>query len=62
MNTLYHIIAHLSSAFSHIDKKIVKILDVTYVAHKKKIAEVLNSSAIFIILFARVSCTKLINQ
>ncbi len=42
-------------------KKIVKILDVTYVAHKK-IAEVLNSSAIFIILFARVSCTKLINQ
>ena len=35
-------------------KKIVKILDVTYVAHKK-IAEVLNS-------FARVSCTKLINQ
>ena len=61
MNTLYHIIAHLSSAFSHIDKKIVKILDVTYVA-QKKIAEVLNSSAIFIILFARVSCTKLINQ
>ena len=61
MNTLYHIIGNLSSAFSHIDKKIVKILDVTYVAHKK-IAEVLNSSAIFIILFARVSCTKLINQ
>ena len=61
MNTLYHIISNLSSTFSRIGKKIVKILDVTYVAHKK-IAEVLNSSAIFIILFARVSGAKLINQ